>query len=78
MPTPRLTPHQAETLRRIASYTARSGRSAPSAFIRCRSACIHLVEKGHITAVEVTGPRGGTTYGYWPTELGWRAAGWVA
>lgn len=64
---PRLTDHQKHVLLMIERYNRTfNGTGAPAWAVGCRSACIHLTEKGYVREETVTGPRGGTSYLYHP------------
>lgn len=68
----KLTSHQADVLHRV-------GVRAKHRFegwvdeheVGSHSGCWHLVAKGYLEADEVIGPRGGRSYRYRPTQLGW-------
>lgn len=63
---PKLTPHQANTLGRLRSYSRHEGRWVPLHIIGSKGALDKLVEKGLAERHELRGPRGGTHYQYRP------------
>jgi hypothetical protein len=77
----RVTPHQRDTLRRVARMAASRRESLDGGWVHVKdsgapAACEHLYRKGYLARRVQFGVRGGEHRYYTPTKEGWELFNW--